>query len=429
MISGGFCTATKLKTLLGITTSADDTLIADLITRACGSMESSAGAGRLLRRQHGRIEQYRGGDNVIRVSVPPILKIHHVRESSVRDFDDPDNYTELTEGEDFVVEVDESGSYPGRLGMIRRLNGNWLGSRRSPAQVQVCYTGGYKTTDESALENTSKTLNVDTGIVDFAISKSASIPTGEEDYIYRIKNYADTAIQVGYETDAYTLHNRAIIRFATSDLILPTWKIISAVLNFKGLVDSGSTSMDVYIFRQDPKLLILKSDGEESIYELFDDDDSEIIDQVTFDQATFEAFATTISNMNVTSTINQKAGFAILQETIAKGFAAFGVRRTTESAVASTEEVAGSENATSGDRPTLVVGHRVAIEDRYGTPTDLEEANIMQAVHLYTTRTGPGLFARSTRGVGLSSGAAIEKPQLDLLPEVRKICQSYRLWL
>ena len=168
MLNTGFATVDDLKCRLRFGDNIDDTLLLEILTATAGAIENAA--GRTLRREHARVEVFEGGGRTLRVGVWPIAKVHSIRESEGRDFSDSDNYIELTEDTDYVLQPGPHGM-PGSTGIIRRLNANWAGSVKSPGKTQVIYTGGYKTDGEIELEDTTGSLTTSGDILSYGLKQ------------------------------------------------------------------------------------------------------------------------------------------------------------------------------------------------------------------------------------------------------------------
>src|SRR5690606_5539621 len=100
------------------------------------------------RRAENFVEYFDGGGYSLRASLTPIVSVSSIRESETWDFDTSGEYTELTDGTDYVLAPGRDPGHrisaPGGSGVIRRRVGRWMGNERSrPGQVRVTYTGGY----------------------------------------------------------------------------------------------------------------------------------------------------------------------------------------------------------------------------------------------------------------------------------------------
>ena len=387
-----FATLAELKQRIGISAAdtTDDDLLTSLLDLTAGAIESAA--GRPLRRCHVRTEYFTGGSSVIQLDAYPIAKLHSVRESLTRDFETAGEYEELVEGTDFVVDPGPGGRY-GETGQLRRIGGRWAGSKVSPACVRVVYTGGYKTDEEVAAENTTVDITGSVDVQDFCLV-----------------TYGDS-----YDTDAAAeplilfdnLGHWAICCISLKRHIVPTWNLREAVFNFGAY---GTGDVAVYLFLPasinvararasaiGPAMAAALSCGgsglsaELAMHDVvFGPDKS-----AAWEQASADAF------------LLGRMDFMIYSP---DGYGMF----------------ATIEHATASLRPYVRLTHYVSVDDPYTTPDDLRNANLLQAVHEYMTRRSPGMISQATRGTMMPSGSSYLKTAADLLPEVQRIALGYR---
>jgi len=397
----GLATLTNVKDVLGISAeqTVHDSVLQSIVNNVSATIERAA--GRPLLRDHSRIEIFPGGNKQIRVGAFPIVEVHSIRESSTRDFDDSDNYTELVEGTDYVIEAGSDG-LEGSSGVIRRLNGDWLGSKNSPGQVQVRYTGGYKTDEESDLENTSVTLNSTALVDDFSVQSSSDVLGNAS---HSISLASGDTISVWTDIVAFT-------RFATDrtgGIILPSWAIDSAVFTYKyrsvGVVESAI--FDVYLITdQDPLLgtpTALHTAASAGTF----------LKRITSTSEDWGSHVVTLGD----------ALRASLLDSILGGYIAFSF--VIYLAGPEATEIGAVEAGTSTG-PQLVVSHRRNTADRFTMQDDLRNACIIQSIHEWNNRRKPGLLTSSMRGVAVASGASVQKRAARLLPEVAEVARSYR---
>jgi hypothetical protein len=402
MLPYGFATLAQLKSRLEIGDTNHDELLQLLINGSAGAIERAA--GRTLRREHARTEYFRGGGRAIRLGVAPVVKIHSVRESETRDFETSGSHEELTEGTDWVFD-DADGQQEGETGVLRRLDGGkWLGSERSPGRVQVVYTGGFKSDEEAALENTAVTISSSDQIVDFVAKRAATLGVPS---IHTIVDEAsaDLACVESATGDRY----RPIFRFDTKNLLLPEWGIVSFEFWYARKRLTGS---DIFYNMN-----------------LIESGDPASADAVSlFDAAgsgtTLEARDTDGTNYTLWRyQPSSDAQVALIQASLRRGYIGFAMVNIVGQA---TINFASRDHATSTYWPYLVIGHRRLVDDPFSTPDDLRHANLIQAGHEYTTRKSSGFLSQFARGAAGAAGGGFLKQSSALLPEVRDIALSYR---
>lgn len=393
-------TVEQAKARLGIRdaeTSFDEVL--EEILKAV-SAEIERAARRRLRRAHRVTEYATGGTRLIALRYYPIANIESVRESETRDFDDEDNYTALIEGTDYVFEP--GNGINGHSGIIRRLNQDWLGDESDPGKVQVIYSGGYKTTEEASIENGTVNVSQVERILDFGVFQESQSGFDAED-----------------ETEILTSDiQRAVVRFNTDGLLLPTWTIIRATLSLSARLQtalSDGAVLRAYVLGDtDPiasmpgvTFAAIASEGQ-----LFNETDDAGIVSETF--AAFEMGIQSDSYNDVTEN---------LRKSTTRGFAAFGM------IMLPTEQpyfIASRENATGSLRPSLSIRHQPAFFDAFSMPDDLRSACLLQASHVFQQRRTPGRTESSMRGVSIASGSFEKHDSMQLLPSVQRIAESYR---
>lgn len=392
MLDYGMVSVEEFKAHVGIKDDVDDAVIQRIINMTAATIERAA--GRPLRRDHARTEYFPGGGRVIRVDVAPIAQVHSVRESETRNFTDPDQYQELVEGTDYIIDTEEDGGRKGESGVLRRLNSKWLGSASNPGQVQVIYTGGYKTDEEVNLENGTITIGTSQGDV--------------EDYnLYRTSNPVLHSVE--RDTDEYYLvgtDRHGILRFRTAGVMLPTWGISGYTFRHFVRGSVAFLNYSLYLLSVDPQL--------SSLPDLF----------AAVENGTFFASAVAVNNTNfgvVTFSTLSDDTTALMQRSVVDGHITFGFVRSGDLI-----QIASTENPQSAIRPTLRITHRSLSSDVFSMPGDLKHANLVQAVHEYQTRKQPGMISQAMRGVAVASGASYLKTQARLLPEVEEIAASYR---
>ena len=406
MLSYGFATLAELKARLGISTTitAHDAILQEILNGASGAIE--AAAGRQLRRSHRVVEFFTGGNTLIRTRLSPIAKVHSVRESSTRDFDDSDNYEELTENatDGFMLDRDVLGQQPGESGFIRRIGQNWLGNGATPGLIRVEYTGGYKSEEEVALENAAVTLS-GSAVLDYGIKCNS-----EEESTYTIEDSTAEDVDAGLVGEFET--QRGLFRFATTG-ILSVWDIVSAVLTLSvQYVGEGGTSLSIYTIQQDP----LHRGQLDTLWGSPSDDDNYLAGSMT---SITDAWTTKSLDLLAASATEV---LAIFRESLKTGFFGFAfVGNEDDNYI----EIATTENATSTYRPSLAIEHGVAFSDPFTTPDDLRHAALIQSVHDWQTRRHPGMTSQSMRGVSIASGASYSKQPSHLLPAAQAIANRY----
>ncbi|MBV6429791.1 MAG: hypothetical protein KIPDCIKN_04366 [Haliscomenobacter sp.] len=422
MLSAGFCTAAEVKRSVGISSSdtTDDTLIEEIIRFVSGQIERRA--GRPLRREYGIEEFFTGGKDLIHLRRTPVVAIHSVRESVDRNFIDTDEFEELVEDEDYILDDDINGrGYPkGFTGRIRRLEGPWMGGSDSRRNVKVNYTAGYKLDAETALENTSTSIGSESSddAKDYVIR---AYKPGETDERYLLENRGATDLAV----DADSNNRRIVVlRFGTRNTILPTWAIHKVALQYKYKVNSGATPTPLLLpLRYDP--LDTTPANLKRIYDVEEDSTLGVIDLGTT-QWTQSSYTTVSESTDglTDSHANVIELMRLFRDTLSRGFIAFKIEPGTGSTMDA--DVAGHANATAGNRPLLTVEHAANDVENYPVNDDLRHAAIMQAAHvLNEARKYPGLLGQSIRGVSIASGVAFEKLGYQLLPGVADVADRY----
>lgn len=400
-IEFGMATLADLKARLGWNSTDEDSLLSDYLKASSGAIE--AYAGRTLRRVHTRTEVFNGGSDTIQLGVYPIAKIHSVRESETRDFTDSDNYTELTEGTDFVLDSLGEAKRPGETGIVRRLDAPWLGSKTSPGQVQVIYSGGWKTEDEVAAESTSLTISASDYIEGYGIQRTVSTD------FYEFTRVGSDTIYIDQEAGAFA-NIRGVFVIKVEDLLLGSWRLTTADLKLASLDYDGSPDCNVVII--DPNDVAIASATPEEIYDAIAD--GVVADSLGYNAPTRE----TISLRGDADMV------AALERSVTAGVIAIGFISTlTDDSVSAVYTV---EHATEAVRPTLEITHRPSFTDPFAIETDLKHACLLQATYEYQSRSNLGLLTQAQRGVSIASGASIKKEQIDLLPEVRRIASHYK---
>lgn len=438
MFDKGFCVKGDVKTLLDITDATDDTLITAICERSAAAME--AYIGRRLRRVHYHREVFSGGSEVIRTSVWPIAKIHTLRESHNRDFDDEDNFDELVEGEDYILEASSSGEAPGESGMIRRLGQPFMGSRGAGGMVELYYTGGFKTDDEVALENSSATIGNDAAedATEIAIKRQLTQAGASADFVTRYTPESQSGGDLLIDGVPLSLIRRhPVFRFATRDVILPCWSIDKITFGYAYKDAAGGTTPMVFFIRLDPRNVT-----QANLAAMFDLRPDTTEGRMNFGTTTWAIQASYTAVTESTDAVTAGAGanlsyidedhltrmFQLVRETLRKGFLAVKIiADETDAGVpqSQNQDIASHANSTEGDRPFVTIQHSVEFDDDYTVPDDLREANVLQAAHVYQTRKQLGLIQRSGRGVTVASGYGTIKQPITLLPEVKEILAKY----
>ena len=404
----GLASLSDLRAQLGYAdaSTTHDTILQDLLYRVSGSIE--ARAGRPLRRSHRVHEFHQGGDSrVIRLEHAPIAKIHSIRESSERDFETSGNFTELTEDTDFTLEPGRDGRAAGQAGLIRRLNGSWLGMKRDPGQVRVEYTGGYKTDDEVALENATVNFAGTSQVMDYGVQKSISGGT------FKLINQTDAEVLT---QSTASIHGVMLIRFDVSSMV-PDWKIYELTLTIGARYKTSSEIVPVYFIEVDPRLL-----GDLSaLHGAYADDNA-----VYLSDSDIQVTSATLVQEEVTidSSTDFNDARALIERTIrASSFIGMSISGATSSDGA---YFAASENADATMKPTLTITHGLAYNDAVTVPDELRNAAIIQATHEFKHRANPGGTAGSTSGgASGTAGSRWAKGPIALLPEVAEIADSY----
>ncbi len=410
---GAFATIDDFKAQIGNFASAadeDDEILA-MLRNTAGAIEQAA--GRPLRRRHWQTEYFAGGKRVIRTKMSHIAKIHSIRESNTRDFTTSGSYDELTEGTDYVLEVGRNGEDPGESGAIRRLNGNWMGSRQSPAQVQVIYTGGFKTAQELAVEPTGGSIDIQPPTQDFGLF-STYIDVAAQ--TYGISDTDDATVELKYDSYGSILKRFGmIVYFKTDQLIVPNWQIVNGTFTIYAKFISGITT-DI-VLRAVPLAVDPLTDDWETLYDAIDAADD--IDTFELDDTMTEWTKNIFTiQAHLTTDVTAMARH---------GYIAFALWPTTVTTADSSHKIVSMEEETDVSyRPKLSLKLQVITRDNFIVPDDLRHANLLQAVNNYQTRRNPGMKSQSARGVSIASGHSFMKDPASLLPEVREIADSYR---
>lgn len=399
-----FATLASLKSRIGLTQSDLDFTLADFLRTVSAAME--AYVGRRLRRDRPRKEIFTGGCPTIRVAVSPIVKIIHIRESDTRDFETSDNYEELVEGTDYVLESTTEGEEPGNSGVIRRIGGNWNGGKKNPGTVQVAYIGGLKTEDEEALENRKLTISGD--LNDFGISK---LTTVTPPYYYVTDESTNGLILISRDDEGLLTY--AVFRYDTSEIILPTWSVTD--LTFYVWIKHLGAGPDMYVM---PRVI-----GIDGLSQDFPALFSAIGSGTGLVQNGFYVPVSSTSLFQAAAHMNLQAEKDAIQENILNGRLSIGLDVLTN---LGTGYAADITNADPSKRPSLVVQCRAMQDDHFVVHHDLVHACLMQTTHEYQTRLNPGIRAEGQRGITLTSGSTIQKSEATLLPEVKMILDQYK---
>lgn len=405
----GFATLDEFKARLGISDAGDDTLMTEILRSTASLIEMVA--GRPLRRRHGRTEILSGGQRTIRLGVEPIAQVHRIRESASRDFVDSDNYTDLVEGTDFIREAG-GGGRPGDTGVLRRLGGsNWLGDELDNAgQIEVVFTGGYKTDDEVELENGTATINSLPSILDYGIKRQLSLD-------YDVVRGTIAPLLVVKDSTGLV---RSFFRFDVHGVLFPTWLILGLRLDlYASLVSVGDLSINAFLLSLDaggPDLSAIFADLDSSGAAV-QFDVTEVIDQTDPYRIRFEIPDSA-----------DPAGIKSLANTgVFAGHISVGVMLVDEGTNSDGIAIQTSEDTVAIQLPKLVIDHRKLADDFNVIPGDLRHGNLLQAVHEYQQRKQPGVLSVSQRGISVASGAGLKKPSAEILPAVEAIAKSYRL--
>lgn len=407
---GAFADLSELKTRLSISDTVDDADLLRTLKDASGAME--AYVGRRLLREHAIVETFDGGRDVIRVSTPPIAKVHWIRESDDRDFDTAANYDELVEGTDYHLLGEGAAGRPGAGGGIKRIDQNWMGSRSASGKVRVAYTGGYKSDQEAAIENTHATIsgenadNPDTGIRTLPVRKNSST---------QVKEVGPTVFGL-YTLPLAGLDGEDSVQYAcysirTRSIILPGWSIAGGIFTFKAQKDWGYSD---YVLRG----------------RLLDVDPIASSAPVLFDAIATAAnwgsswTVTSEGTMaNISFEFTSDAEVALLNAALLNGHISFGFAMTSPTGQKGGMPGNGADTTV---RPACLLFHVTTYDDFWPVPYDLRSACLTQAVNNWQNRKHPGLVTGSQRGVSIASGAAFQKRPMELLPYVEMVCDRYR---
>lgn len=398
-----FATLSQLKTRLGVKTTDFDSALSDALSFSAAAIE--AAAGRRLRRAHAVSEVFTGGSRIIRVANSPIVQIHWIRESVDRDFVTATEYEELVEGTDYVLESSIDGEPPGESGIIRRVNGCWLGSKSEPSQIKVQYTGGYKTDDEVAIENKTIVLSSDPPALDFTVTKDVTIPSSP---LYGISN--ESSITLLLDKDPTFKSTNPIFTIQTSGLIIPTWGVTEFSMNLSAKVNSVPVSLSAYV--------LSKNGLTNDIAGLFEGISSgvQIGSTAVISSTTYVPFNLVMGSQTVRTAI---------ENGVKEGHITVGIFSPSPSTSSSTLMISMNET-NPALRPTITIKHRPGVADPFDVPGDLQDANLIQAAHDHYTRANPGIIFEGQRGVSIASGSTIRKGEASLLPLVAMIARRYR---
>ncbi len=409
MLSFGFSTLAEIKRRLDISPDdlSTDTLLQDILHLTAGSIENEA--GRALRRVHAVTEFFTGGNRTIRTSSAPIAQIHSIRESSIRDFSDSDNYTELVQGTDYVL--DDDGQVPGKSGVIRRLDTKWSGSVSSPGEIQVVYTGGFISDEEVALSNGTTIINSSNEIQDSGIQR---LEASLDEFFYSIVSPSSGVIQF-FEFGSFPaddIHSRAIVEFSTKNIILPSWDIVSLEAEF-GLRGSTAAShvISAYLL---PGPLVL---GGSELSDLYDATGGTLVHSFTI-----ASNVLSVQNFSFSDPL-VAAARELFNDTLVDGHISFVFKKTVLDNIIS--ELATIENTANSLHPTLTITHRNPAINSFPVPSDLRNANLIQTAYEFQQRKQPGLISKGTKGK-FASGFFEMKTLATLLPEVQQIAARYQ---
>ncbi|HUS98633.1 MAG TPA: hypothetical protein VMX97_18055 [Hyphomicrobiaceae bacterium] len=422
MLLDAFATLAELKSWLGIATNdtTDDALLLSMLRGTAGVIEGMA--GRPLIRKHAREEVFVGGRETIRIDVPPIAKLHSVRESETRDFETSGAYEELAEGTDFVFD-EIGGGREGESGVIRRLDGKWLGSAKSPGRVRVVYTGGFKTDGESEIENARVTLSDASAISIYTLTMP-----GTDTYTVSAEYFDDDTPDTSrcilpyYSIPSSRDYSLGVLRFDLTGLILPTWNLVQCDLYWSNIeTDEAKQTTIVPVLFATPDL-----DPAGSDYESLWDEIS--VGGNGHDVANVSCLSSGGWYQNaMLGIMDTSAIVALFQQAAIQGFLAFGFRIYYYGADYNISmKIAHTSVANPLHRPYVTITHRRSILDPFVVPADLRQANLIQAAHEFQTRRSPGLISTFTRGASVSTGGGMMKPTARLLPEVQDVALRYR---
>ena len=430
MLDYGFATLADLKLRLDIKDVTDDTLLAAILDQTAGTIEGVA--GRTLRRDHARTEVCNGNSDLLRVNVSPIAKVHSIRESETGDFVTAANYAELVEGTDFFIEGGLGGDSgrPGEPALIRRLgNLKWMGAWAGVvARTRVMYTGGFKTDEEKALENSKLTISSVSDIEALELHGLLNVASPHLAKAAWLHRYDSTSQAFQYASSCYPLDPYAasyamwaILRFKLSQIILPTWQIdpTQLTLSFSVAGDASVPKYGVVILPFDPST----RKADELVYRLWGKQGYLATELLTLaDTLDLPTDADTLPhNQQVAHSTFAQADAIMLA--IREGVIAFAF----QPAVGNTTIQVGMPECTAAEnRPSVTLSHRVSFFDVFTVPDDLRNANILQAIHEYQTRKTPGMISQAMRGVSIASGASYMKTLAALLPEVEAVAMHYR---
>lgn len=417
-----FATLATLKERLEYDSTDFDGPLAELLKHVTNVLERTV--GRRLRRWHSRSERFTGGYRTIRVGIPPIAHIDYVRESYERDFEDPSKYDELVEGTDYVLDTSTDGGLPGETGVIRRLGRNWLGDRESPGQIEVRYTGGWKTEGEQAIEDGTLLVSSADRIMDYVIQR-----TGSTYYKVYSTGTEDPELPLAYNPTPGDPPERVLLyRFNVADVFVGSWGMQRLTLRFWGRWEDGEPHESDWAtwavsFREDPRL---KSNAE-SLFSHWDfygstaaanhnwclgtsgnmDEDWREADIDAHESDNWDHI-----QENIRATLEEGSYIALLVRLVNP----FGNEVI---------KIASTSHGIADRRPSLEIVHNPSWSDPFDARGDLVHATILQATHEWNTRYNGGLTMAAQRGVSVASGASIGKPQIALLPEVQQILESY----
>ena len=412
-----------IKARLKITDSIDDAVLTELALGVSAQIERVA--GRSLRRIHQSQEFFAGGHSIIRPAVSPIVSIDWIRESSTRDFETSANYEELVVNEDYVIDAGILGGQLGESGLIRRLNRDFLGTKSSPNQVKIQYTGGYKTDDEAALENGTAIFSSEAEIETYGIlhvralgaSSGTSSFVDTSSGIYRMTNtQVSSPPNPTVASDSYL-----VIRIDTPDIIA-SWIFISLLFEI---------GIQVYQPGEgDPLPFLLGTTGD---VDPRNSSLSSVVDSVrSGDTIIGNPIGSISANSEVSMDkesveITDESKLSLIESGVRNGFIGLVLAMDSSSQLPQLSDVGTIENADSEHKPKITLKHRANVADKFAMPADLESACAMQTIHEFQNRTNPGLKSKAARGVSIASGQSISKNPINLLPAVEAIALSYRI--
>lgn len=397
-----FATLDQLKRRLNIATTDYDQALTEALRFSSAAIERAA--GRRLRRFPAKTERFTGGGKLIRLSVSPIARVHYLRESYDRNFSDSSLYTELVQDTDYVMDTDFDGEIPGSSGILRRINGCWAGSIGEPGTIEARYTGGYKTDDETVLENKEIILSEASRVQDFEVQR---VGAGTPSPYYEITGESATELRI--ETDTAFPRYRPIFFVDVSSLLNPTWGIIVFKLEITAKLTSGT---------RDLTARIMATNGlSNNLSALFDAvaTGTQLGDTYTLSSMTFVP-VTFIMTLDTTR--------SAIESTIADGHITIGIDSPNSGAFGAV--IRSMDEPDPALRPKITIKHRPGPSDPFVMEDDLRVANLIQAAHDHYIRSSPGALFEAQRGVAIASGSTVQKKEAGLLPYVLDIARRYR---